>query len=276
MDIEEKLKRIKDKSGKTLYTHLTNIVSKMMIDQCQNPCDEFVRYSEQLREAESFEGVLDEEMNLIREDGKALEPRIGKLREFFNLTLAAGEGDEPKESETAYSGDIQDLLDINTITKKCGVSLGEEEVLILQRSIRLFAARYKLSRVHFWGKVFGSHGNYWVVETSAEGAEGFEEVAGPHEPAGSGVNAHYFWAATDLVEGNWQLLPLISARQLNQARRLKYAFCGDFNRQITASPPFDGLEKHYVFSTAEVPSGPHPRGHRPYRARRLCRQARRG
>ena len=98
----------------------------------------------------------------------------------------------------------------------------------------------------FWGKILGSGASYWVAESQGDVTEEQEELKEPHEPRGKGVNTRNFWVTTDLVEGRWRLLPLVTQRQMMQSRELKYTFSGDFERKIVSAPAFSGLEKHYV------------------------------
>lgn len=244
MDIEEKLKRIKDKKGRSLHAHLSKIITKMVIDQCPDPCAAFETYSQELREVEDIT-AMDDGQCLIREEGDEVKPQIERLRTFLGLRSAPAEG-APSEEEPAFTGEGRDLMSDRLITRECGLSLGDEETYLLHRSLRALGARKKLSRVDFWGKVLGAPLSYWVAETSSEGQEGDEPPTESHEPAGKGVNSRYFWVTNDLVGGEWKALPLITPRQVRQSRGLVYRFTGDLERRVIAAPPFNGLEKHYV------------------------------
>ena len=47
-------------------------------------------------------------------------------------------------------------------------------------------------------------------------------------------------------EDSWVELPIITAKQMRQARGIYYIFTGNLEHQIVSSPVFKGLEKHYV------------------------------
>jgi radial spoke head protein 4A len=46
--------------------------------------------------------------------------------------------------------------------------------------------------------------------------------------------------------GDWAELPLITPEQLISARKVKYFFTGDLERDVITNPHFIGKEKHLV------------------------------
>jgi radial spoke head protein 4/6 len=126
--------------------------------------------------------------------------------------------------------------------------------------------------MRFFGKIWGSKSDYYVVEITgaAEGGEGEEEGAGEEagepeagmEAPGTGVNKFTYWVAPSSLS-DWTKLPELSPADIAASRQVKVAFTGELNRAIYTNPHFFGQEKHYLraqiarimHSTTLVPKG---------------------
>lgn len=49
-----------------------------------------------------------------------------------------------------------------------------------------------------------------------------------------------YWVATDLLNGDWKELPIVTPDQITASRRIKYIFTGNLDRQICTNPHFKG------------------------------------
>ena len=246
MEIEEKLKRIKNSKGESLYSHLSSVIGKMMLDQCGTPYESFERYSEEIRTCDNFEGFVDTDLNLIREGGADLRPTIDGIRKLLRISPPSTDPEAPKEEEPGQIGEVPDLMHESSLAREVGVGLGEEDAYLLHNSLKRLCGEKNFTRLSFWGKILARKRSYWVAESQGDIADESEELKEPGEIRGKGVNARNFWVSTDLIAGGWTLLPLVSQRQMMQSRRIEYTFSGDLDRKIVSSPPFDGQEKHYV------------------------------
>lgn len=116
------------------------------------------------------------------------------------------------------------------------------------------AEKTTAQNLRFFGKIWGSKSDYYVVEaTGAGGEEEGGEEGGDAEPEagmeapGTGVNKFtYFVAPSSLTE--WTKLPDLSPSDIAASRQVKVAFTGDLNREIYTNPHFFGQEKHYLRS----------------------------
>lgn len=104
----------------------------------------------------------------------------------------------------------------------------------------------------FWGKIFGTKRDYYIIETDLE-IEQQEEIQEPHEPRKEGVNKKVYFVSNDgrrrlfvVIGDEWVELPVLLPRKLVQARRIRHAFTGDLDAVIQTSPVFEGREKDYV------------------------------
>ena len=106
-----------------------------------------------------------------------------------------------------------------------------------------FSIVKQVKELKFWGKITGTHADYYIAESPADAAE--EELPADVEPKSQGVNKMSYWVTTDL-NGDWTELPIITPSQVKTSRRIKYVFTGDLERGICTNPHFDGKEKHLL------------------------------
>lgn len=120
-----------------------------------------------------------------------------------------------------------------------------------------------LKQIKFWGKIIGSKKDYFVAEGISEEAGDQGELPPNVELKGSGVNKLNYWVTNDsnflnnfrfftisysvsVIFGDWIELPLLIPEQLISARKIKYMFSGDLERDVIINPYFFGKEKHLV------------------------------
>ncbi len=59
---------------------------------------------------------------------------------------------------------IPNIVEEARLFEWAGISFGEEETHKLAKSIRRLALLSGASQLRFWGKIYGSQRDYWVVE----------------------------------------------------------------------------------------------------------------
>ena len=105
-----------------------------------------------------------------------------------------------------------------------GISFGEQETYRLQKSIKKLAAAKPHKSIRFFGKIYGTQRDYYVVECAGEVAEeegdapagddGEEGEADPKlEAPGTGVNELTYYVAQDSLS-DWKRLPNLSYKEL--------------------------------------------------------------
>ena len=80
-----------------------------------------------------------------------------------------------------------------------GLSFGEAETYKLSKSIKRLAQLSGASRLRFWGKIYGSKKDYWVVE----GILDIPEEAHSNyfqEKRSEGVNKLVYWVSDNILE----------------------------------------------------------------------------
>lgn len=79
-----------------------------------------------------------------------------------------------------------------------GVSFGEDNLYLLQKSLKRLATLSGASSLKLFGKILGRERDYWV----AQGILDYEEEKPTNslqERRNEGVNAHVYWATNDLL-----------------------------------------------------------------------------
>ncbi|TPP50134.1 Radial spokehead-like family protein [Leishmania donovani] len=125
-----------------------------------------------------------------------------------------------------------------------GCGLADEEAFLLDRSITNLAMEKNLQDIKFFGKIFGTHSDYFVlrtrryleagetvyVETNTMGKPPRKKGMVPvqAEPGYVGVNRYTFWV-TASPSDKWEKLPDVTPQQINAARETKRFFTGDLS-----------------------------------------------
>ena len=75
---------------------------------------------------------------------------------------------------------------------KIGVSFGEEEVVLISKSLRILAEQEKAKELRFWGKILCSGKDYYVAEaiTNSQFVDSQPQNA---EPKGEGANTYAYY-----------------------------------------------------------------------------------
>jgi hypothetical protein len=127
-----------------------------------------------------------------------------------------------------------------------GYSLSKEEAALVDGHLLDIAEKYKVSEIRFWGKIFGTEFDYYVIQGVAGEIKALEEIVKGGEKRGEGVNYHTFWVTNNLIEAEWIELPLITPEHIKTARKIKKYFSGRLEKPLSCEPLFNGVEKYYL------------------------------
>lgn len=244
MDIELKLKEIKDENNNNLYDHLNNIFAKILLDNPKNPYEAFEEISRDIKKSNFTVGNISNYYS-CKDNKNDIIIDKDFMTQFSNLL------NPPKDPEDDSANNpinyVPDLLGRIDVLKKCGISLGEELSQVLYLSIKKIVKEKNLKETQFFGKLFAHSGDYYIIECSSDGIEApEEEIAEPHDPRGQGINAKTHFVCKDLIKGDWELLPIVTPKLFKQSRSIKYMLTGNLENSIIGSPKFDGKEKHFL------------------------------
>jgi radial spoke head protein 4A len=143
-----------------------------------------------------------------------------------------------------------DLVAESQLLALAGVNLGSDTVYLLQVALRNLIKEKSLVDARFFGKVFGTQKDYFVIEAKADGS-GDDAAPGSDAP-GTGVNALAFFVA-HTAAGPWTRLPDIGAQHIVNARAIKRVFTGNLDAPIGGYPSLALIAKR-------APPPPHGSG----------------
>ena len=271
--LKTELESIRSTAGESLYTHLQRVFEHLIQHSPDLALERFEEISMMIKKGidpSKYLSVL-EKRDYV-DVAKDAESYIKKMSPHFEQPEANEEGEIPQPDPIASQ--VQDLLSESRVFQWAGVGFGEMETYRLQKSIKKLAASKSHKSVRFFGKIFGTERDYYVVEATGDGGEE-EEAAGEAaaeaedgeadpklEARGTGVNELTYYVTQDSLS-EWKRLPDLSYKELNAARQIKVLFTGDLERPIFTNPFFFGKEKHYlraqlsriIHSTSLLPKG---------------------
>lgn len=142
-----------------------------------------------------------------------------------------------------------------------GVSFGEFDTMLLQKSMKNLLAKSRASEMRFWGKVKGTEYDYYVAQGKLDSVGEEEEFVGG-DVRGTGVNEYVYWVTNSPLE-EWVQLADLKPDQILAARKIKILFSGDPKRKIFTNPFYDQPESVLLraqiarinASTSIVPAG---------------------
>ena len=105
----------------------------------------------------------------------------------------------------------------------------------------------KAESIKFWGKIFGTSSDYYILYGQfKEFPESLDFSKVLYEKRGTeGINKYLFWVSNNFLE-DWYELPDVSSEQMEAAKKFKYYFSGDLNKEVKAFNYFPGKEAHLL------------------------------
>jgi len=97
-----------------------------------------------------------------------------------------------------------------------GIGIGEEETYRLMHSIRRHAAVSGATKLRFWGWIYCTKSDYWVLEGELNSNEE-SDLPREIEHRGQGVNKKVYWVTDNILE-DWVQLPDANPEQVRLAR----------------------------------------------------------
>lgn len=94
---------------------------------------------------------------------------------------------------------LPNIVDEMKMLEWAGINFGQDNVYILQKSLKRLATLSGASSVRFFGKIFGTQRDYWIAQGTIVGEE--EKSKNPMiEKRGQGANTHVFWVTENLLK----------------------------------------------------------------------------
>eukprot|EP00347_Sterkiella_histriomuscorum_P000777 403374544 len=258
-----------------LYQHLVEIMNHIVIHCPDKGLDQFEEISYLLKHKDEID--MQEFLKISEKYDYNIQSRYFSqvteeygqhAKKFFENKQQQenpDDGEEVAPVDLAPTGQVPDLLNDVKIFQYGGVGFGDNETLLLQKSLKQHSIATGADSIRLWGKIHGTEKDYYIAEGLGSKLEEGGEIMEPpadFEVRGSGVNKYQYWACNSPL-GKWILLPDLLPKDIKAARSIKVNFSGNLDRPIYTNPYFFGLEKHYLraqiarisHSTTIVPSG---------------------
>ena len=238
-------------SHNNLYEHLQKLFeTKVHMNDDKKFIDLLEDISIRIKEKGTYfieEKVRESLLHYLEEFNKNSKQKKALLNPLVKLDPDGG--DPQVITEVKY---VPEYHNIFQYLEWVGISLGEKESFLLTNSLRNLSFNKNLPNgVTFWGKIFGTEKDYYIVEASGvepnndNNNQNQEEQKDLEKRNEDGINKNTYYVTNDLTS-EWIELPDIKPEQLRAARKIRYIFTGNLKRNIVTNPHFPGLEKELL------------------------------
>eukprot|EP00762_Andalucia_godoyi_P005399 ANDGO_08345.mRNA.1 Flagellar radial spoke protein 4 len=252
MDAKSYLKTL-DENGLSLYEHLVELVAQAAAKNV-TPAN---------LAAKSFEvRTQSHRASVSKQPTNAHVPTASQVYESTSAReLFRNFGPSFSSSSSLISPQIPNLTHQQSQLAAAGFAgLTEMEAVLLHAVTCSFAETFNVEMVRFFGKILGTRGVYYVIESShwqstpvsafSSPAFDVKDKKGRPIPAESaiGSNGYTYWVARSASTAvkDWIALPDVTPSQIVLARKIKKVFTGDLDHTIQSYPPFPGQEREYL------------------------------
>jgi len=125
-----------------------------------------------------------------------------------------------------------------------GVGFGEEQSVMVCKSLERLAVTSSASSIKLFGKIQGTEADYWVAQGVLKEAEEVPTNK-KQEIRGKGTNAIVFWVTHNLMN-DWIQLPECQPEHIIAAKMIVRTMTGNLNAAVDSCPPFCGKERHLL------------------------------
>ncbi|OMJ69194.1 hypothetical protein SteCoe_33151 [Stentor coeruleus] len=240
-ELRSLLQSSRGEKGKSLMDHLQELFSQLIYDNPRCPLSSLELYSQDIKK-HGFSYLHSSTAN---------HGELADILKWANLEQKLI--DRPKEENDEgvlvevtpeALPAISDIMEDRQLLRWAGIDLGEEECWRLRQALKKLVKEKSAKDIRFWGKIYGTEKDYYVVEGQGEAGEE-EERPPDFEKKGEGVNQFTYWV-TDSAFNNWNELPDVTPAQLKVARKIRKLFTGNLNAPVVSNPHFPGKEKELL------------------------------
>ncbi|KAF5283948.1 hypothetical protein FQA39_LY17189 [Lamprigera yunnana] len=148
-------------SGDNLYDHLTDVLNKILAERPENVIDFFEEYSRKVKEKrfKPLNNHLEEVYVAPRKYTLAQKVVLLFKYQHENLPILS-----PEDEELVDMSKV-DMLRLSYFFEQAGLGLPRTEMFSILLSLKKLIRTEPIKSIRFWGKILGSHKNYYVMET---------------------------------------------------------------------------------------------------------------
>ena len=245
MDFSAAKAQLQRKEGSaSAYDLLTEVVLKILSEQPANAVSAFEELSAAVK-ASAFPLAPPDARaggaSGSQELAAAKAARRDKLEALFKV---------PGGEEGAPGEPVQNFTEDSAYIEWAGVSFGRADAFRLHLSLKHLAAKQPARSLRFWGKIFGTHADYFIAEGEMDPPEDEPEDAkdalgNAIHRTGDGPNKHTYFVCSAIGD-EWTVLPAVTPHQVIVARQIRRFFTGRLDEPVAGHPPFPGKEAEFL------------------------------
>ncbi|XP_025198167.1 radial spoke head protein 4 homolog A-like [Melanaphis sacchari] len=178
----------KEDENVNVYSHLQNILNKILSEKPSNPLENFEKYSIMLKRTyihndANFERVFVDNINRnycfkSLQMYKCASKKQFEQQKQYNKNkrhIRKSEIEQREEKNTMNNVNsivqVQNLCEVNYMFNKAGFGLPMDEATLIYLTMNEMAQLNKFESIRFWGKIFGIKKIYYVIECKWSNAE---------------------------------------------------------------------------------------------------------
>lgn len=246
-------------TGDSVFSHLSRLIQLVLETKAEDAVD-VLETSMLLKQTRllSDDGIKSFQEGRNEDEEKVVQ----RFLNLFNVAVQSlpdpeGEAADQEETGDAESNcEVVDFLTESASLETVGVGLGRMETYLIVLALKQLGAKPGVLKARFFGKFFGTSGNYYIFETNKLEDDETENVTEINSalfgrpvdtipPEKEGSNAHVYWACRKLGD-TFIRLPDVTPLQIKTARSLKKFLTGNLDAEVSAYPPFPGLERNFL------------------------------
>jgi radial spoke head protein 4A len=245
------LQKTSDATGGTVYDHLASVVGKILEERPAGAVD--LLETTLLVKKTAFDSNATGTILPTNQNPKDTARSVATTK-LYTIPQAPINPDtgEPEDVEPPNEFETENVLSDAAMFGAVGVGFTQTEWYNIMLSIKQLGEDpvKGVKTLRFFGKFFGVKSDYYVFEaTLNEDPEPEEGEADPNimppEDAGTGANAYVYFVCAQ-PGGPVSKLPNVTPEQIKVARQIKKYLTGDLKAEVSAYPPFPGLEANFL------------------------------
>lgn len=261
---------------KNLYDHIIDVMDFVVVNYPSDAISKFEEVSYLIKQGDEaklkqFLKTCESKRYAMHSDStaKATKQYLERAQAMVSTVKKA---DAPADDDDNAAADaapvcfMPDLIQDNkAVYQWAGLNFGDQQCMLLQKSMQNLAKSSGAAKLRFWGKITGTERDYWVVEaTGVELPEtGDEQPVDKEAHNAAGVNEFTYYVCNCPSENKWAQLPDLLPADIDIARKVKFHFSGDLERRIITNPFLHKREKFLLraqiariqISTSLAPKG---------------------
>lgn len=244
------LQKTSDATGGTVYDHLASVVGKILEERPAGAVD--LLETTLLVKKTAYESSATAEILPTNQNPKDTASAVATTK-LYAIPQAPidPETGEPEEVEPPNEFETENVLADAAMFGAVGVGFTQTEWYNIMLTIKQLGEDpvKGVKTLRFFGKFFGIKRDYYVFEATLneepEPAEEGDPNTMPPEESGTGTNAYIYFVCHQ-PGGPVSKLPDITPEQIKTARQIKKFLTGDLKAEVSAFPPFPGVEANFL------------------------------